>query len=391
MTETTQEQAPPDSVSEPDHLEEESEASEQSAPERHINTRILVFEKHRILYVPVPKAGCTSLMWALAANAGLDEERFRRSFEWEVTRSLTIHDLGMWPKEFRFELLPDERKEEILAAEDWFRFTVVRDPFRRLWSAWQSKILMNEPQFIKKFSGESWFPGSVGSAENILETFRNFLRALEQDHELVSADVHWAPQVALTSHGEFPYTHVGRVENLGDTVEALGKHVESVSGSTFPTLPRTNVTPLPYTPELFNGSDVKTLSEAFAEDIEAFGYKPPPDDALEAACPPSWFEKVDAAASALEEIRRRNERIADLRTLYRKRNNEMSGRIRRMKLRIERQAKLRAEEHRRNQRLQKRLRSATEDLGRLRSSASWRYTAPLRRFSALASRRGRRP
>ena len=393
MAETTQEQAPPESLPDDDHLEEEAEDSddsEQSAPERHINTRIFVFEELRILYVPVPKAGCTSLMWALARSAGLDEERFRGSFEWEVTRSLTIHDLGMWPKEFRFGLLSDERKQEILGAEDWFRFTVVRDPFRRLWSAWQSKILMNEPQFIKKFSDQPWFPRSVGSPDDILESFRKFLAALEQDRELVSADVHWAPQVALTAYGDFPYTHVGRVEELGDTVEALGKHVESVNGSTFPSLPRTNVTPLPFTPELFNASDVKILGEAFADDLEAFGYQPPPSEALDAECPPSWFEKVSAAASALEEIRRRNERIADLRTLFRNRNKELSGRIRRMKIRIERQAKLRGEEHRRNQRLQKRLQNTNQELARLRNSASWRYTAPLRRFSALVSGRGRR-
>lgn len=398
MTETQQQQQQQqrtslDAVASPENGHDEPDESEQSAPERHINTRILVFEKLRTLYLPVPKAGCTSLMWALAASAGLDEEQFQGSFEWEVTRSLTIHDLGMWPEQFRFELLPDERKEEILAADDWFRFAVVRDPFRRLWSAWQSKILLNEPQFIKKFGEEEWFPRSVGTPQDILDSFRRFLAALEQDPELISADVHWAPQVALTSYGDFPYTQVGRVEELGQTVDAVREHLRSIEGAVLPSLPRTNVTPLPFTPEVFNEPDVKILSEAFAADLDAFGYETPPADALQRECPDSWIEKVGAAASALEEIRRRNERIADLRTLFRDRNKELNGRIRRMRGRIDRETKLRAEEHRRNQRLQKRLRNATEELSGLRNSASWRYTAPLRRFSALkrkVSGRGRR-
>lgn len=392
-----------------------------SPPERHVDTRSLVFPDLKILYVPVPKAGCTAVMWALADVAGIEKERFYSSYYREVSRSLTIHDLSVWPDEFLYTKLSQEQKDEILKADDWLRFTAVRHPFRRLWSAWQSKILLGEPQFAEKFGDRSWFPKSVASAQDVLKTFRRFLEALEEDHELVNADVHWAPQVELIALGDVPYTYVGRVEKLDETVAIVRDHVASVTGGTLPDLGRSNVAPLPYVDELFDEADVRILGSAFADDLKEFEYDRPSDDALERPVAPTWIAAVDAMMPALDAIRHRNERVGDLQQLFRSKREELNGRIAQQKNRIEqqknrieqqknridtqretidqqkariaRQSELRAEEQRRNARLQERLRKTTRELDRIKSSTSWRYTAPLRRLSALprkALRRRRR-
>ncbi len=354
---------------------EESTTPESARPpsERHVDNRTVVFPDLRVLYVPVPKAGCTAMLWALATAAGLEEERFYASHVREVSRSLTIHDLGRWPEEFLFSRLDDEKKAEILAADDWFRFTVVRDPFRRVWSAWQSKVLLSEPQFADKFSSCQWFPTSVGSANDIVAGFRTFVDALDEDADLITADVHWAPQVTLIAHDRVRHSHVGRIEEMDATINALRRHLGPMD-KTLPEVRRANPAPLPYTDELLEDEHVQTLTHLFAEDMNEFGYDAP--KVGQGPVPADWTHAVEAALPSLSAIRQRNERVGDLQQVFLRTRREMNN-----ELLAERRRGKRLEQRVRE--LQGRLSDAKADLARLRNSASWRYTAPLRRLSGV--------
>ena len=389
----------------PDDERAEDVEEELESSATHVDKRTMIFPEQRTLFVPVPKAGCTAVMWNLAKVAGLEEERFyTSSYRGQVSRSLTIHDLSNWPDDYLYAKLSPERKKEILDSDEWFRFTVVRHPFRRLWSAWQSKILLAEPQFIKRFSSEAWFPSALDSAADVLKWFRQFLEALEENDELVTADPHWAPQVGVASYGEMPYSHVGRVEKLGETIEALRAHLQSVNGQTFPDLPRENVTPLPYLNELFTEADARILGQIFGDDLSEFGYDAPPAPALQAPPSPTWMEAVDAVMPAIQALRDRNERVGDLESIFKERREVLQGRIREQRERLKQQkgridtqqqriadqrkrlntlGRFRAEERRRNERLQNRLFAAQKENRRMKNSASWRYTAPLRRVGRL--------
>jgi hypothetical protein len=354
----------------------ESEAI--SEPASHILRRAIVLDRLRLFYVPVPKAGCTALLWSLARLARIRENEFADSSGREVSRLLTIHDLSRWPKPFRFGERPPDDREHVLGADDWFRFTVVRHPYRRLWSAWQSKILLAEPQFIEKFSSQPWFPGPVRSAAEVLTAFRAFLDALREDPDLVRSDVHWAPQVELIEYQNVSYDHIGQIEKIGKTLDRIREHLSETKGAVLPELPRNNVGALQYADELFTEADVRFLAEMYAEDMRVFGYEPPQGEALGSSVPGSWTSTADTLAPALEELRQRNERVADLYQLLWARRQDLGEMERRRK----REQRLRREEHRRNQRLQKRLQQTTDQLHGMRSSTTWRYTAPLRRAGA---------
>ena len=100
----------------------------------HVLQRTVVLPEHRVLFLPVPKAGCTSMMWLLAELAGIPAQRFARSSLAEVTPALTVHDMGLWAPHRLADFEGDER-DRVLSEDGWLRFTIVRDPVRRLWSA----------------------------------------------------------------------------------------------------------------------------------------------------------------------------------------------------------------------------------------------------------------
>jgi hypothetical protein len=125
---------------------------------RHVLQRTVVLPAHKVLFVPVPKAGCTSVLWRLAALAGLDAETFARSAMPEVSTALTVHDMSLWPPAHRLAAYDEDERARLLAEDGWLRFSLVRDPAPRLWSAWQSKLLLREPRFVETFGDADWFP-----------------------------------------------------------------------------------------------------------------------------------------------------------------------------------------------------------------------------------------
>ena len=274
----------------------------------HVLRTAVALDDVRLLYVPVPKAGCTALLWALAELAGLSERDFARSRKLEVTRSLAVHDLFVWGPSLTLEERGSEELEWILHSPDWLRFTVVREPLRRLWSAWVSKLLVREPRFVAMFGDEEWFPTPPSSSEDVLRSFRRFVSALsEQDPAW--HDPHWSPQVDLLGTTELAYGHVGRLERVAETLDVLGERVRE-HGRELPSLPSENRSLLPYVPGVFDHAAHVAGVRFTARDREAFGYEDPqedPDGPGEA-----WHAAVSASIPAIRGLIERHQRVGDL-------------------------------------------------------------------------------
>ncbi|HLI55447.1 MAG TPA: sulfotransferase family 2 domain-containing protein, partial [Actinomycetota bacterium] len=177
----------------------------------------LVVTSRRILCVLNAKAASTSILWWLATLVGEDPESMFTSRDPEVTRELTVHDRGLWRNLVRISDLSGRELAHVLADQEWMRFTVVRHPVTRLWSAWQSKLLLREPFFVRRYVGEPWFPRVPNSLKEVGEDFRTFVAALSNDRTLLLANPHWSPQHLRLELGVFPYSHVGKVEQLART------------------------------------------------------------------------------------------------------------------------------------------------------------------------------
>lgn len=317
---------------------------------KHSGTRIVVLEDLKIAFLPMPKSGCTSMLWTLADLAGLGRERFVGSHQHEVSRALGVHDMRRWQPGHRWLHHSESRRREILSDDSWLRFTIVRDPVARLWSAWQSKLLLQEPRFVERFAGEPWFPRRVTSVEDLLAAFRDFVSALDVDPDVAPHDAHWGPQTGLLTG--FPVTWTGRAEDPDASLKTLRRHLEGQGVDperVVDDVPRENANPIPFHPGVYDAAAAAITARLYAEDLAAWDY-PGPTAATEGA--EEWRATAAAQLRLVGELVERHLRIGDLLT-------ELDAQTKRA-ARYEREVR------------------------DLQASTSWRLTAPLRRASTLA-------
>jgi hypothetical protein len=268
---------------------------------QHVQNRTVVLPDLRVLFLPMPKAGCTTVLWLLADIAGVPLETFQRSTLPEVSPGLTVHDMSLWRDENRLSHYEDAGRARVLEEDGWFRFTLVRHPGPRLWSAWYSKILLREPRFVDRFGDEPWFPRIPERPADLIEDFRRFVAALGSgDVE----DVHWSVQSDLVA--QLPLGHVGRVERLDETLGLLRAHIGDErwrEGSG-----HENRSALPM-PAAFDDEAGRILRERYAADFEEFGYDP-----LELGGQPlaEWEELVAPMVPLLADAIDRNVRVGQL-------------------------------------------------------------------------------
>ena len=193
----------------------------QRAPD-HVVLNTVVFDDLRLAYVPVPKAASTSILGALFELAGRGLEDRMRSQKHQATRNKTVHDRAVWDPAHRLKERTATEREWILESDEWFRFTVVREPARRIWSAWLSKVLVRDPRFVLMF-GEDWFPAVPSNATDVVTSFRAFVTGLADQPDW--DDPHWSAQGELAGISTIKYDHVGRLESLGQSEDEVRRHI----------------------------------------------------------------------------------------------------------------------------------------------------------------------
>lgn len=272
----------------------------------HAERRTMLLPRRRIVYVPTPKSGCTSMLWALAGVAGCVPEQFHRSVSGQVTPSMTIHDLDRWRDKYKWAELTETEREQFAADPDWLRFTIVRDPAPRLWSAWQSKLLLREPDYAAAYGTERWFPRRPDEPADVIAAFREFVHTLDDTDR--PSDAHWAPQTRVLEAAP-PLTHIGRIERMDETIDVLRRHIGGRAASRV-RVPRENGGLLPYTPAVYDADTVQIVNRLYAEDFERFDYRPlepEPTDTLD-----EWRRTAEAMLPLLRGHIDRHERQAVL-------------------------------------------------------------------------------
>lgn len=278
----------------------------EGASFEHARLTGIVIDDVRLVYIPVPKAATTSILSALAELVGVDPRVRLRSTKLEATRGTTIHDGSLWPARARLGRRSDGEVEEILTSDEWFRFTVVREPAARIWSAWVTKVLVRDPRFLASFEPDL-FPAPPTSADDVLAAFRRFVCSLLDRPDLV--DSHWSSQAELVGIAELEYGVVGRVERLQDLRTILDRYLRD-GGRRLPSLKRENPSFLPFDPGVFDREAHEICVRWTARDCAVFGYDPL--DFARAGPGSDWYASVEAALPAIQAVIERNERLLDV-------------------------------------------------------------------------------
>lgn len=269
--------------------------------------RSYVDRRHRFVYVPVAKAACSSLKWAVAELAGEDPAQFLGSTSSSPTRRQTVHDRTRWRHTPRWRDLEPAEAQAVAADPDWFTFTVVRDPWSRLWSAWQSKLLVRNPGFLR-YRDRPWFPRVPTAAEQVVDDFARFARALAAgEARAIARDVHFRPQTDVVSERVLRYDRVYDLSELGTAVDDLTAHARRVDPAATVVLHRDNDSPLRMLPHVMTPDVLAVVEQVYAADLARFG------DLWSG--PPAGPAADDWSADALRDLAYRaavHERVADL-------------------------------------------------------------------------------
>jgi Sulfotransferase family len=204
--------------------------------------------------------------------------------------------------------LSDDKLEAIRPDQGWFIFAVVRHPSSRLWSAWQSKLLLREPRWPERFAGEAWLPRVPYSTADVVEDFQKFVLALPSDpDELPLRDRHFQIQSRLLAPERIPYTRVYRTGELSELLDDLQVHLAAQGWEGQLDLTDRNETPLRPLESMFTPEIQDKIRSVYGRDFETFGY--------DGILPNNLHPEDEYEPAELDEVRRlidRAERMGDL-------------------------------------------------------------------------------
>src|SRR5271157_1846530 len=98
----------------------------------------------RYLYFEVPKAACTQMKELLRLQQGAPPIQPFVGKLMETRRDMFIHARENVPLPSLVDL-DNPTQREVLESNGFFRFTIVRNPYTRLVSAWKNKVVSCEP------------------------------------------------------------------------------------------------------------------------------------------------------------------------------------------------------------------------------------------------------
>lgn len=194
---------------------------------RNRSGHILVAEHARVLYVPTTKVASSTARLLLAeANGTYRPERLRWTDAPNVSIDQGIHNLQVSGLKY-FEFFSESEREEMLTSQDWWRVGFLRDPYARLYSAWENRILLRAPNprlndFVDKCS-DVLVDGRIDYGAS----FREFVHLLRTEPEIFGDDPHFKSQ-RLHLGDQVAFTHLLRVDQpglLGTFATELAKRV----------------------------------------------------------------------------------------------------------------------------------------------------------------------
>ncbi|MGD1855422.1 MAG: sulfotransferase family protein [Leptolyngbyaceae cyanobacterium] len=180
-------------------------------------------EKHHFIYCPIPKVACSSFKRLVVQISSISYKEEILELPPHLFHSYVNHSLTFFAK-YRST---QEKTQEILQSNSYFKFAIVRNPWDRLVSAYLNKFVSpvnletsTSPgkSVVRNFYAEQQLEANFNRAL----TFREFIKylSMRQDKAL---DGHWQPQIIFLNNHKFDY--IGRFEKMDEAFDTIQENL----------------------------------------------------------------------------------------------------------------------------------------------------------------------
>jgi Sulfotransferase family len=189
---------------------------------RSLASTVYVVEQAKVLYTKASKSACTTMLWTIIELDGRDPATLPFAARPSVMRSQVVHDASIHPVPTIDKVSP-ELRHEALTSDEWMRLAIIRDPYARLYSAWESRILLDNPGQWQSFPQPDLV--RIDGRIDVTESFRSFVAAMVEHRGIWQADPHFAQQVYVLALDEIDYTDLIPTSELNLLFERLSERV----------------------------------------------------------------------------------------------------------------------------------------------------------------------
>ena len=260
---------------------------------------------YSILYTAVAKVGCTTLKKWFTLIEHIDYDKYKNQFSEEVGSDLFVHDvLESWNHANRSEIV--KSYTHALQEEKVFKFSLTRNPYSRIFSAWQSKILLEEPLQISQFPLD-FRQVFIRNSLDVAQAFEKFLEYLIQLRNI--ENIHWMPQCLQILPMHIKYDFIGKLEELEKFTARLQAHCESIKKPFVnPFEYRENTTLLPLQECYLTQRSIEIIKILYRDDFALFEYD---TDCTQYVKNPLELEQEQMLLHFTQQIRSKHNRIGD--------------------------------------------------------------------------------
>lgn len=274
----------------------------------YLSLNSYVSQKYKLYYVATPKVACTSLKWWFAELEGVDVSLHDTRRSGETEPDLVIH-------EYFHRIAPSvtglDRRilADVLCSDDFFSFAVVRNPFERIFSAWQSKVFLHVPMQIGAYLETEFLNREINSSYDIALSFEGFLEHIKAKEWPTFIDHHWMTQTEVLRFGKIKYSQISKIEESDELWRDIASHIMKYGGH-MPAMKRANESLLPFSSKFITKRSAGLIRELYEIDFHNFGYS------FELPLKQEKFDdgQVNVVIRASAMIRARHQRLLEIRS-----------------------------------------------------------------------------
>lgn len=183
----------------------------------HVLSRLsyssFVLESERAIYIECTKCACSSVKTALLEYLKIDiSSKYTHG---ESSFSMSVHKRSNYDIP---SIASYDAHQANKLISDYYTFSIVRNPYARIISAWSDKIRQEEPNYIgvckeiRKFN-------NLGSDDDI--DFQSFVEWLTLTQDPVNCEPHWQLQTELISYRSVPIDKLIYLESFSTDIDEL--------------------------------------------------------------------------------------------------------------------------------------------------------------------------